>query len=166
MLAIVLFCQCLYSAPAEDGFRIEALVETNTAYLALSALSTNQKNVFLILPAKSQILVVEYFSVDPSLLFIYNKNATYSEENLMFLAELGASFHLGGRLKGWTIGLSPGVFYSFDSRLTGFAAAIKGGYQWVFEKGLVLGVMLGGRYIYIDGTMLIPDLALNLGWKL
>ena len=50
--------------------------------------------------------------------------------------------------------------------MTGFAAAISGGYQWILNKGLVLGVMLGGRYIYIDGTMVIPDLALNLGWKL
>jgi hypothetical protein len=84
----------------------------------------------------------------------------------MVLFDLGASFHFGAGLQGWVIGLTPGVFYSFDSRLAGFSASIKSGYQWVLEKGLVLGVMLGGRYIYLDGTLVIPDLALNLGWRL
>ncbi len=132
----------------------------------MSALSTSPKNIFLVLPVKSQILVAKNFSIDPSLLFIYNKNAANNEENLMALFELGASLHFGGGLKGWTIGLAPGVFYSFDAKLTGFAAAVKGGYQWVLGKGLVLGVVLGGRYIHMDGTLIIPDLALDLGWKL
>jgi len=141
-------------------------VETNVAYLALSALSTSPKNTFLVLPLKSQIMVTEKISIDPSLLFVYNKNAANEEENFMVLFELGASFHFNDGLEGWTMGLSPGVFYAFDSRLVGFAAAIKGGYQWVLGKGLVLGLMLGGRYIYIDGTLVLPDLALDLGWKL
>jgi len=166
MLAAFFFSQSLYSMPVSGRFRVEALVETNTAYLALSALSTNPKNIFLVVPIKSQILVTENISVDPSLLFIYNKSATYSEENLMFLVELGASFHFGGRLKGWNIVVSPGVLYSFSAQMTGFAAAISGGYQWILNKGLVLGVMLGGRYIYVDGTLIIPDLALNVGWRL
>lgn len=165
-LLAVFFCSSLYSEPTSDRFRVAALVETNTAYLALSALSTSSKNIFLILPVKSQILIAEKLSVDPSLIFVYNKNSSSQEENLMALIELGASFHFGGGLKGWTIELSPGAFYSFDSQMIGFTAALKAGYQWILNIGLVLGIMLGGRYIYIDGTMIIPDLAVDFGWML
>jgi len=69
------------------------------------------------------------------------------------------------RLNGFTVGLLPGFIYSFDSKRPGFSFSVNSGYQWIIGKGLVVGTLIGGRYIYIDGTLIIPDLSCNIGWN-
>ncbi len=142
------------------------LVESNISYLLLSALSTNAGNVLLVLPIYSQMACTPFVSLDVSFVYIYNRNEKTIEDNSMLLTEAGISIHPGRSLQGWTIGLLPGLVYSFDSRKAGFSVLMNGGYQWIFGNGLVLGALAGGRYVYIDGYMVIPDIALNIGWKI
>ena len=142
------------------------LIESNLSYLLLSALSTNESNVLLVLPLYSQIACTPLVGMDVSLVFIFNENEKTTEDNAMLLMEAGVSIHPNRSLHGWTIGVLPGLIYSFDSRTAGFSVLVNGGYQWVLGNGLVLGALVGGRYVRIDGYMVIPDIALNIGWKI
>jgi hypothetical protein len=171
---ILLLCLLVYFLPgqliAENTTEREfqgLLIETNTAYLALSALSSNSNNLFLIIPVYMQIPVTSFLSIDPSIVVIHNERVQTSYTGTMMLTELGCSYHPGNRgLYGWSVGLLPGFVCSFDTAQYGFTLSANIGYQWLFDAGLVLGLFVGGRYIYINGTLIIPDLAITAGWRI
>jgi len=170
LYALIFLCFVAGGLCAEEsGYprRPRLIVDTNLAYLALSALSTNADNLFLILPLEAQLPMNARFGLIPSLTFIYFGKAGSLSGGAMLLGECGISYRpeaLGSC--GWCFELSPGIAYAFDSRLAGLVVSGGIGYQWLLGKGLFLGLSGGGKYIYMEGTLLMPDLKLRLGLAL
>ena len=169
-LAFIFLCfvACGLCAEESGGSRKPRLIiDTNLAYLSLGALSTNADNLFLIVPLEAQLPINAWLSLLPSLTFISFGKASRLSGGAMLLGECGISYHpeaLGS--SGWCFELSPGIAYAFDSRLAGLVVSGEGGYQWLLGKSLFLGLSGGGKYIYLDGTLLMPDLKLRLGFAL
>ena len=138
---------------------------TNLAYWGLSAISTNGSNIFLVVPLEAQVMIGGTLSVNPGLTFLYYSNSTNKYGGSLILGECGVGYHFGKRsLSGWSLGLSPGLAYSFDSKLFGFVLSAEAGYQWIVGRGLFLGLSSGGKYIWMDGSMIMPDLKLRIGY--
>ncbi len=138
---------------------------TNLAYWGLSAISTNGSNIFLVVPLEAQVMIGGTLSVNPGLTFLYYGNSTNKYGGSLILGECGVGYHFGKRsLSGWSLGLSPGLAYSFDSKLFGFVLSAEAGYQWIVGRGLFLGLSSGGKYIWMDGSMIMPDLKLRIGY--
>lgn len=138
---------------------------TNLAYLTLSAVSTNPRNALIILPAEAQIAITERLSLRPALTFVYSGNSETESPSALLLAECGISFapwRTG--LHGWHLGVSPGIGYAFDSRKVAAVASVEGGYQWRLRQGLFLGVAGGGKYVWQNGSLVMPDLKVRIGW--
>jgi len=141
------------------------VVSTNLAYLTLSAISTKPTNTFLVLPLESQISLCPRLSVNPALTFLYYHNVADLAPGAMLLGECGIGFHPGLRgLQGWSIALAPGFAYSIDSHLVGIVVSAEAGFQWILGRGLFLGLLGGGRFVHMDGTLVMPDLKFRLGW--
>lgn len=153
-------------ASADD--RIDSkkvIIQTNLAYLGLSAISTNGSNIFLVIPLEAQVRISAMFSINPALTFLYFGNSTNQYSGSLILGECGIGYHSGkDTMCGWSAGISPGLTYAFDSKLFGFVLSGEVGYQWVLGKGLLLGLAGGGKYIWMDGDMVIPDLKLRIGY--
>lgn len=146
-------------------FSPSIVLTTNAAYLGLSAISINGSNTLLILPMEAQVAVHRSFSINPSLTFLYFNNTNYSNNGFLILTECGIGYHPEGeKLNGWSLGLSPGIAYAFDAKLAGFVVSVEAGYQKIFGRGFVLGISGGGKYIWMDGDMVIPDLKLRIGY--
>jgi hypothetical protein len=165
----ILFIMCLSTIgelSAEDvADSKKAAITTNLAYLTLSAVSTNSNNIFLIVPLEAQIMVGNRISVNPSLTFLYFGNPQNNYDGALILGECGVGYHSEKEnLYGWSAGISPGLAYAFDAKLFGFVLSAEAGYQWALGNGLLLGVSGGGKYIWMDGDMVIPDLKLRIGY--
>jgi hypothetical protein len=138
---------------------------TNLAYWGLSAISTNGSNIFLVVPLEAQVMIGGALSVNPGLTFLYYGNSTNKYGGALILGECGLGYHFGKKgLSGWSAALSPGLAYSFDSKLFGFVLSAEAGYQWIVGEGLFLGLSGGGKYIWMDGYMVMPDLKLRIGY--
>lgn len=164
MASSLILVPTLQAQEADGG--AEYSIETNLAYIALGAVSCTGGNVFIVAPLYSQLRVFGRFSVDLASAYIYNSHPTLATPSSMILAEAGASYHPSGAIRGWTFGLLPGVTYSFDSRIAGFSISANCGYKWVIGNGLILGALTGARYVWIDGYIVLPDLAISLGYRL
>ncbi|HPE88977.1 MAG TPA: hypothetical protein P5298_01705 [Spirochaetia bacterium] len=164
-MALSLILVPTLQAQESDG-GAEYSIETNLAYIALGAFSSAGGNVFIVAPLYSQLRVFGRFSVDLAAAYIYNSHPTLETPSAMILAEAGASYHPSASIGGWTFGLLPGFVYSFDSRTAGFSASLNCGYKWVIGNGLILGALTGARYVWIDGYIVLPDLAISLGYRL
>jgi len=161
VLSIDSFCQGKAEAPKPG-----VIVETNLAYWALSAISHSESNLLAIIPLYSQICLSDDLSLDASVVYIFNRNSKTANSGSMLLTEIGMSFHpFGNGLPGWTMGILPGILYSFDSNIVGLAISANAGYQWIIDERIVVGALIGGRYIYVGGTLALPDLAINVGWR-
>ncbi len=165
LIASLIVCAPALQAQEADG-GAEYSIETNLAYIALGAFSSTGGNVFIVAPLYSQLRVLGRFSVDLAAAYIYNSRPTLETPSSMILAEAGASYHPSGSIRGWTFGLLPGLTYSFDSRIAGFSISANCGYKWVIGNGLILGALTGARYVWIDGYIVLPDLAISLGYRL
>jgi hypothetical protein len=138
---------------------------TNLAYWGLSAISTNSSSIFLVVPLEAQVMIGEALSLNPGLTFLYYGNSTNKYGGSLILGECGVGYHFGKRsLSGWSVALSPGLAYSFDSKLFGLVLSGEAGYQWTIGRGLFLGLSGGGKYIWMDGYMIMPDLKLRIGY--
>lgn len=143
----------------------KVVLETNLAYLGLSAFSTNGSNMFLVIPLEAQVMISDRISVNPSLTFLYFGNSGGISDGSMLLGECGIGYHSGREvLCGWSAGISPGLAYAFDSKLFAFVLSGELGYQWILGKGLFLGLSGGGKYIWMNGNLVIPDLKLRIGY--
>ncbi len=64
--------------------------------------------------------------------------------------QLGPQYRINGNyLKGFLLGLYPGIGYvtDFIDTVWFFSLTFETGYQWVFNSGFVLGLTTGGTYI-------------------
>jgi len=64
--------------------------------------------------------------------------------------QLGPQYRINGNyLKGFLLGLYPGIGYvtDFIDRVWFFSLTFETGYQWVFNSGFVLGLTTGGSYL-------------------
>lgn len=143
------------------------VVDTNLAYLTLGALSSGPGNLFLILPLEARLPMEGRLGLVPSLTFLYFGKGPGLLGGAMLLGECGISWSLGASgPSGWSLELSPGVAYALDSRLAGLLLSGGGGYQWLLGKGLFVGLFAGARYVYMEGSLFLPDLKLRLGFAL
>jgi hypothetical protein len=143
------------------------VVDTNLAYMALGALSTSADNLFLILPLELRLPTAAGFGLVPSLTFLYFGKGSGLSGGAMLLGECGVSWYPEAwGSSGWCFELSPGIAYAFDSRHAGLVVSGAVGYQWLLVKGLFLGLAAGARYVYMEGSLFLPDLKLRLGFAL
>jgi hypothetical protein len=93
---------------------------------------------------------------------------TNAESNgFMILAECGLGFHAHeNELTDWSFSLEPGLAMAFDTLKVAICISGEAGYQWVFKKGLFIGIAVGGKSIWMDGNLIIPDLKLRIGYGL
>ena len=71
----------------------------------------------------------------------------------VFSGQLGPQYRPNGDyLKGFILGLYPGIGYITDFIITiwFFSMTFETGYQWVFDSGFVFGLTTGGSYIGIN----------------
>ena len=140
-------------------------ISTNLAYLTLSGISCSGSSMLIIAPIYFEIMMNDYLSANPTAIFIISRNATTSHIGMVTLAEFGIAFHPNAKgHEGLIAGITPGLAYSFDSKKIGFTLSGDFGYQWIVGKKWVIGAVAGGRLIYIDGQMVIPDLGINVGY--
>ena len=163
IFVLLLFSNFIYADVPKNNKEYSA--ETNLAYIALSAVSINQNNIFLVSPLYLQLKIFDYISLNPTLVHIYNNNNKTDTISSMVLFEFGVAFHPKNTIQGWNFGLHPGLVYSFDSNIAGLSILLNGGYKWLIGKNLILGALAGVRYVYIEGHLIIPDLALKIGYK-
>lgn len=170
LCAFIFLCFAVGGLGAEESAapRKPALVlDTNLAYLALGAISSRADNLFLILPLELRLPLNERFGLVPSLTFLYFGKGSGFSGGAMLVGECGLSFNPGaGGPRGWCLELAPGLAYAFDSRRAGLLLSGGGGYQWLLGKGLFLGLFAGARYVYMEGSLFLPDLRLRLGFAL
>ena len=170
LYAFLFLCLLTCGLRAEGGLapgKTRVVVDTNLAYLALGALSSGADNLFLVLPLELRLPMDERLVLVPSLTFLYFGKGSGLSGGAMFLGECGISWNPGASgPRGWSIEVSPGLAYAFDSRLAGLLLSGGGGYHWLLEKGLFLGLFAGARYVYMEGSLFLPDLKLRLGFAL
>jgi hypothetical protein len=164
-VSLLMICVPALGAQEADG-RAEYTIETNLAYITLGLVSSTGGNAFYVAPLYSQLRIFGRFSVDLAATYIFSRDAVLQTPSSMILAEVGASYHPSASIHGWTFGLLPGFVYSFDSNMAGFSASLNCGYKWVLGDGLILGALTGLRYVWIDGYLVLPDLAISLGYRL
>lgn len=93
----------------------------------------------------------EYFvlALIPDVAFTYT--------GTVFGVQVGGVAHpIGGGLKGFYIGLYPGVYFAGPYVIA--AATVELGYQWVFASGFALALGGGASYLYAIG----PKANLNI----
>ncbi|OQB95604.1 MAG: hypothetical protein BWX81_01852 [Spirochaetes bacterium ADurb.Bin110] len=164
-LLLAIFISAFYGQEKEAAY--STTLTTNLAYLTLSAISCSKNSALVIVPVYCEIMLNDFLGVNPSTVVIYTSNVQTSHYGLMILAELGITLHPNKKgHAGFVIGIIPGIVYSFDSNISGYTISANAGYQWLIKDRLVINTTLGGRYINIDGQMLIPDLGINIGYKI
>lgn len=153
-------------AAADDKAAPRVSLYTNLAYLGLTALSLGGSSMFFVLPVEAQLGVSGRLSLNPSMTAIIFGNASDSYGGLMGVAECGLYFHSRGpSSSGWKLGFVPGLAYAFDNGLTGLSVGAAAGYQWALGRWY-LGALAGAREVFMDGSIFIPDLKLQLGLTL
>lgn len=168
LLLIFMLCVFLFSftAFAETIPTVEhTIFSTNLAYISLSALSLSEGGKLIIVPIENQTYFSKHFSINSAITSLYFGTTASSTSGMMILGECGIGYHIqADGLTGWCFSLMPGLVLTFDTMKLAFSLSGEAGYQWVFNDGIFLGLGVGGKSIWMDGNLLIPDLKLRIGY--
>ena len=155
-----------YSVFAEANQKDDhTLFSTNLAYIGFSALSLSEGGTLIILPIENQTRFSKHFSINSSITSLYYGTKSTQNIGMMILGECGVGYHTNENgLAGWSFSLLPGLAFAFDTMKFAFSISGETGYQWILNNGLFLGLSVGGKNIWMDGNLLIPDLKLRIGY--
>jgi len=167
LLPILMLCFLLPKIYTQGKIDHNININTNAAYLLLSAISTNSNNLFIILPLESQIALQSNFSINPSVIALIFGKPSNNYTGSMLLTECGIAYQPKGfGISGWRIGIGTGIAYALDNNKIGLSFSGELGYQWEFQNRFICGVSGGFRDVIMEGNLIIPDLRIRIGLAL
>ena len=155
-------CIFAFSASAETH---QMVFSTNLAYIGLTALSLSGGGRLIVVPIENQIGFSKHFSVNPSITTLYFGTTASQASGILVLGECGIGYHTHeNELSGWCFSIEPGLVITLDTLKLAYSLSGEAGYQWILNNGLFVGLAVGGKSIWMDGNLLIPDLKLRIGY--
>jgi hypothetical protein len=166
-IAVAIFILIIIgSGISEEVNAKKVILNTNLAYLGMSAFMTSSQGAFIAIPLEAQIKISNYLSIIPCATIMYYANNKTSYSELILMGEIEVAYMSKPNMNGWMIGLLPGIEYSIDSKKMGISIGTEIGYQWNIGEMLMLGVSGGVREIFMDGNITLPDLKARIGIRL